>query len=183
MRVIAGKYARRNLYALKSRQTRPTSAKVKESLFDSLGQFFQGGHVLDLYAGSGALGIEAVSRGCSHAVLIDINRAAVAIIQKNIALTKEKERFSVYKMNSKKALLFLAAHQQSFDLVFLDPPYAKQKIKEDMQQLIQLALLRKEAKIVAETDEQTEIGDVAGFSLLKQHHLGRTRVRIYQRIN
>src|SRR5699024_12189009 len=70
--------------------SRPTSDKVKESLFNSLGQFFQGGNVLDLYAGSGALGIEAVSRGCDHASLVDINHAACTIIKKNVALTKEE---------------------------------------------------------------------------------------------
>lgn len=88
MRIISGKYAKRNLYTLKSNKTRPTSDKVKESLFNSLGQFFTGGQVLDLYAGSGALGIEAVSRGFDHAVLVDINYAAVEIIKKNVDLTK-----------------------------------------------------------------------------------------------
>ena len=72
MRIIAGKYAKRNLHTLKSNATRPTSDKVKGSLFNSLGQFFDGGQVLDLYAGSGALGIEAVSRGYDGAVLVDI---------------------------------------------------------------------------------------------------------------
>ena len=76
MRIISGKYAKRNLFTLKSQKTRPTSDKVKESLFNSLGQFFAGGEVLDLYAGSGALGIEAVSRGCEHAVLNDVSRPA-----------------------------------------------------------------------------------------------------------
>lgn len=77
MRIISGKYAKRNLFTLKSQKTRPTSDKVKESLFNSLGQFFAGGEVLDLYAGSGALGIEAVSRGCEHAVLNDVSRAGL----------------------------------------------------------------------------------------------------------
>src|SRR5699024_3634030 len=96
MRIISGKYAKRNLFTLKSNRTRQTSDKVKESLFNSLGQFFQGGNVLDLYAGSGALGIEAVSRGCDHASLVDINHAACTIIKKNVALTKEEQRFNVY---------------------------------------------------------------------------------------
>ena len=101
MRIISGKYAKRNLFTLKSRKTRPTSDKVKESLFNSLGQFFNGETVLDLYAGSGALGIEAVSRGCSKATLVDINYAAVEIIKKNVALTKDEQKFSVYKIPSR----------------------------------------------------------------------------------
>lgn len=181
MRIIAGKYAKRNLYTLKSQKTRPTSDKVKESLFNSLGQFFQGGQVLDLYAGSGALGIEAVSRGFDHAVLVDINFAAIQIIKKNVALTKEDQLFTVYKMPSKAALKLLAEQEQKFDLVFLDPPYAKQKIANDMQILLNKNLLQDHAVIVAETDDQTELGDIPGFQLVKKHHLGKTFVRIYQR--
>lgn len=181
MRIISGKYAKRNLFTLKSRKTRPTSDKVKESLFNSLGQFFNGGQVLDLYAGSGALGIEAVSRGYSHATLIDINYAAVNIIKKNVALTKEEDRFSVFKMSSKVALEYFKEHQQKFDLVFLDPPYAKQKIKMDMTKMLQDNLLNDQAYVVAETDDETKIGEIDGFSLLKAHHLGKTIVRIYRK--
>ncbi len=181
MRIIAGKYAKRNLYTLKSRKTRPTSDKVKESLFDSLGQFFNGGQVLDLYAGSGALGIEAVSRGYSHANLVDINYAAVNIIKKNVALTKEEDKFSVYKMPSKVALHYFAEKGLKFDLVFLDPPYAKQRIKSDMLKMEQNKLLSGQARVVAETDDQTDLGQIPGFVLLKTHHLGKTIVRIYQK--
>lgn len=181
MRIIAGKFAKRRLYTLKSRKTRPTSDKVKESLFDSLGQFFKGGKVLDLYAGSGALGIEAVSRGFSHATLVDINYAAVKIIRKNVSLTKERGRFSVYKMPSKTALKQFAAEGKQFDLVFLDPPYAKQKIARDMQEMKQANLLNEKALVVAETNERTNLGSIAGFSLLNEHHLGKTIVRIYRK--
>ena len=118
MRIISGKYAKRNLFTLKSNRTRPTSDKVKESLFNSLGQFFNGGNVLDLYAGSGALGIEAVSRGCDHASLVDINHAACSIIKKNVALTKEENRFDIYNMRSSAALKLFAEKELKFDLVF-----------------------------------------------------------------
>lgn len=160
MRIISGKYAKRNLFTLKSNKTRPTSDKVKESLFNSLGQFFEGGTVLDLYAGSGALGIEAVSRGYDDATLVDINYAACDIIRKNVALTKEESRFSVYKMSSNAALKFLAEKGKKFDLVFLDPPYAKQRIAKDMQKMWQFDLLNENAIVVAETDDDTELGEI-----------------------
>lgn len=183
MRIISGKYAKRNLFTLKSNRTRPTSDKVKESLFNSLGQFFDGGNVLDLYAGSGALGIEAVSRGYDHASLVDINHAACSIIKKNVALTKEENRFEIYNMRSSAALKLFAENGQSFDLVFLDPPYAKEKIAKDMQQMNKLGLLNDGAIIVAETDDHTELGSIEGFSLVKEHHLGKTIVRIYRKDN
>ena len=183
MRIISGKYAKRNLFTLKSNKTRPTSDKVKESLFNSLGQFFEGGTVLYLYAGSGALGIEAVSRGYDDATLVDINYAACDIIRKNVALTKEESRFSVYKMSSNAALKFLAEKGKKFDLVFLDPPYAKQRIAKDMQKMWQLDLLNENAIVVAETDDDTELGEIPDFELIKEHHLGKTIVRIYRKEN
>ena len=180
MRIISGKYAKRNLFTLKSQKTRPTSDKVKESLFNSLGQFFAGGEVLDLYAGSGALGIEAVSRGCERAVLNDVSRPACQIIRKNVDLTKEPDRFEVFTMPAKVALKVFADQERKFDLVFLDPPYAKQQMVKDMTALASLDLLKPGAKIVVETDEQTDLPPVAGFDLLKDH-MGKTIVRIYQR--
>ncbi|RHW53033.1 16S rRNA (guanine(966)-N(2))-methyltransferase RsmD [Lactobacillus bombicola] len=181
MRIISGKFAKRNLFTLKSQKTRPTSDKVKESLFNSLGQFFAGGQVLDLYGGSGALAIEAVSRGYSHATIVDINYQAVAIIRKNVALTGEENRFDVYKMSSNLALKQFSTKGQKFNLVFLDPPYAKQQISTDMQKMIRLDLLAEQAIVVAETDEESNLGEVSGFSLEKQHHLGRTIVSFYRK--
>lgn len=181
MRIIAGKYAKRNLLTLKSQKTRPTSDKVKESLFNSLGQFFAGGQVLDLYGGSGALAIEAVSRGFEHATIVDINYQAVEIIRKNVALTKEEERFTIYKMSSNAALKKLASDKQKFNLIFLDPPYAKQKIAADMKKMLERDLLANAAIVVAETDDETSIGEIAGFSLTKKHHLGKTIVRFYRK--
>lgn len=181
MRIISGKYAKRNLFTLKSQKTRPTSDKVKESLFNSLGQFFDGGNVLDLYGGSGALGIEAVSRGYDYAVLNDINRAACDVIRKNVSLTHEEDRFKIYNMNAKACLKMLANKNEKFDIVFLDPPYAKQQMKKDMLSLINLNLLNNDAIVVAETDDQTDLPSIPGYILLKENHLGKTIVRIYER--
>lgn len=181
MRIISGKYAKRNLYTLKSNATRPTSDKVKESLFNSLGQFFEGGKVLDLYAGSGALGIEAVSRGYDEAVLVDVSAQACKIIKKNVELTKETERFDIRKTSDFRALKSLAEEGKTFDLVFLDPPYAKEKIQKVMLTMNKLNLLNPNALVIAETDEHTELPEVEGFTLKKDHHLGRTRVKVYER--
>lgn len=181
MRIIAGQYARRNLFTLKSNLTRPTGDKVKESLFNSLGQFFDGGQVLDLYAGSGALGIEAVSRGMDKAYLVDIAAGAIEIIKKNVALTKETDKFTVIKRPDTVALQQLVQQGCQFNLVFLDPPYAKQKISQIITKMLDLDLLAPGALVVAETDEQTELMTVPGTSLQKTLNYGHTTIRIYQR--
>lgn len=180
MRIIAGAYAKRRLATLKSWATRPTSDKVKESLFNSLGQFFNGGQVLDLYAGSGALALEAVSRGYDQAVLVDKSQAACKIIKKNIEICGQTEKFELLHCRSQQAIKILAEQGRKFDLIFLDPPYAQEQIAKDMTLLAAKKLLAPGAIVVAENDEKTEIDAIPGYSLLKQHHLGRTTVRIYQ---
>lgn len=180
MRIIAGKYAKRRLHTLKSMATRPTSDKVKESLFNSLGQFFTGGIVLDLYAGSGALGIEAVSRGFDQAILVDKSHAACQVIQQNITACDPK-KFTLLHMPANKALKLLAEKNLQFNLIFLDPPYAQEKIANDMQQLTALDLLAQGAIVVAENDEHTVLGPIDGFTLVKKHQLGRTVLRTYRK--
>lgn len=180
MRIIAGKYAKRHLATLNNRATRPTSDKVKESLFNSLGQFFQGGQVLDLYAGSGALGIEAVSRGMDQAASVDVSRAACQIIRKNVALTKEPNRFKVLNLRDRQALKLLQSRSWQFNLVFLDPPYAKQQIDRIMELLVSFKLLKAGAIVVGETDHDTNLSTPACFSLVLQHQLGRTKLWFYR---
>ena len=97
MRIISGEFRGRRLNAVPGMATRPTTDKVKESLFNIIGPYFEGGTSLDLYGGSGGLSIEAVSRGIDHATLIDRQYAAIKTIKKNIEVTKHSERFSVYK--------------------------------------------------------------------------------------
>ena len=181
MRVISGKYKGRTLLGFDINGTRPTMDRVKESFFAMIQSKIKDSSVLDLFAGSGALGIEAVSRGCDHASLVDINHAACSIIKKNVALTKEENRFDIYNMRSSAALKLFAEKELKFDLVFLDPPYAKEKIAKDMLQINKLGLLNDDAIVVAETDDHTELGPIEGFSLVKEHHLGKTIVRIYRK--
>ncbi len=134
-----------------------------------------------MYAGSGALGIEAVSRGYDSAVLVDISGQACQIIRKNVELTKEEDRFRVLKCSDNRAIKILNEEEKKFDLIFLDPPYAKQKIAKIMTKLLKNNLLSENALVVAETDEHDELPEVSGFSIIKDHQLGRTKVKVYKR--
>lgn len=132
MRVVAGEYRGRKLSAVPGMATRPTTDKVKEAVFNIIGPYFDGGTSLDLYAGSGGLSIEGVSRGIERAVLVDRQLAAIKTIKKNIATTKHEDQFVVLKQDATRALHMLQSKGEHFDLIYLDPPYAKQQIVTDL---------------------------------------------------
>lgn len=179
MRVVAGNYGGRNLKTLDGKLTRPTGDKVRAAMFSMIGPFFEGGRVLDLYAGSGGLAIEAISRGMSSAVLVERDRKAQAIILDNIEMTKELNKFSLLKMDARHALNQLSG---PFDLVFLDPPYAKETVKNDIKSLDSLQVLSDRVIIVCETDESVVLPDSIGeFEIIKQKRYGISKVTIYER--
>lgn len=181
MRVVAGNYKGRKLKAVSGMKTRPTTDKVKESMFNIIGPYFDGGNVLDVFAGSGALGIEAVSRSAERAVLIDRSYQAIKTIKENIAVTKEEQRFSVLKGDSFKVLNSLTEKQEPFAYVFFDPPYREQKIIKMIQMLVQLQLLAEEAVVVCETDQNANLPtELTGFDLLKQVDYGITELTYYK---
>lgn len=182
MRVISGEYGGRPLKAVKGNNTRPTTDKIKESLFQMIGPYFDGGKALDLYAGSGALGIEAVSRGMDEAVLIDRNPQAIAVIRENIKMTKEESKFSVLKSSDKQAISQLSSKGMMFDLVFLDPPYADQEVARIMQSLLERNLLNEAAVIVCETDKSSQLNaDIPELYLFKEKVYGQTKLSFFER--
>ena len=181
MRVISGEYGGRRLKAVPGNSTRPTTDKVKESLFNMIGPYFDGGQCLDLFAGSGGLSIEAVSRGMDGAVLIDKAPAAIKTIQENIAVTKEEEKFTVIRSDASKALFTLKSKKKCFDLVFLDPPYAEQQIPKQITQLFNMELLSADALIVCEVDKKVSLPEeIHQAKRYKTAEYGLTTIVIYQ---
>ncbi|WP_048602540.1 16S rRNA (guanine(966)-N(2))-methyltransferase RsmD [Rubeoparvulum massiliense] len=181
MRIIAGTYKGRPLESVSGRSTRPTSDKVKGAIFNMLGPYFSAEKVLDLYAGTGALGLEALSRGALHITFIDQDAKAIQTIKKNIQALGVEKSCSVYRNDAQRALLFLVQQQVQFDLVFLDPPYQKQRIESDMAILWDHKLLSPFAVIVAEHDVGTTLQtNVAGLEIWKENTYGDTVVTIYR---
>lgn len=182
MRIIGGTYGGRPLASLPGLNTRPTGDQLKETLFNIIGPSFRGGKVLDLYAGSGALGIEAVSRGIDEAVLVDRNRTAVEVINENIQMTKEGYKFETIQTSADAALNQLATRHEKFKLIFLDPPYEKQTIEKDIKQIIEKDLLDDVALIVCETTKRVELPDEIGdVTIWQERTYGRTKFTIYQK--
>lgn len=180
MRVITGEYGGRRLKAVPGESTRPTTDKIKESLFNMIGPYFDGGTCLDLFAGSGGLAIEAVSRGMDRAVLIDKAPAAIKVIRENIAVTKEEDKFTVIRGDAAKVIRNLKNEQQVFDLVFLDPPYAKQQIVSQIEELLDNGMLSSEALIVCEVDKKVDLPDtIKNAHVYKSAEYGITKIMIY----
>lgn len=125
MRVIAGDMKGRKLNAVPGKNTRPTGDKIKEAMFHKMGPFFQGGNCLDLFAGSGSMGIEALSRGMDKTIFVDMSNSAIKTIHKNIELLKLQDYSEVYRNNAFRALDVLERKEMKFDLIILDPPYEK----------------------------------------------------------
>ena len=180
MRIISGDYGGRALKAVPGSATRPTTDKIKEAVFNLIGPYFDGGRSLDLYAGSGGLSIEGVSRGIEEAVLVDRQFAAIKTIQSNVAVTKESEKFTVIKSSADQAIQRLNG-QQAFDLFYFDPPYAKQTIQADVEKLSAANLIADNAILMAETDQEAQLPDqIGGFELWKQREYGITVITIYR---
>lgn len=181
MRVISGEYRGRRLKSLEGKNTRPTTDKVKESIFNIIGPYFHGGCSLDLFAGSGALTIEALSRGIDKAVCVDHHMGAIKIIKENLALVHADSRATVLKMDANQALDRLYRENWHFDLVLLDPPYAKQEIVKQMEKMVQYHLLNDDCCIVCETDKNVALPDeIQHFRLKRRAVYGMTEVVIYR---
>lgn len=181
MRVIGGKYRSRPLKAVPGNKTRPTTDKVKESMFNLLTVYLPvGGRCLDFYAGSGALAIEAVSRGLDQAVLCELQGQAIKVIQENIAMTKEADRFSVLKGKNRQTLQAWAQQNpdQTFDLIFLDPPYAKSQLEEDIKWLSQAGLISLNGLIMVESDSDHLLDTLEAFELLKHKQYGLSHLQL-----
>ena len=179
LRVVAGDFGGRPLKTLEGKTTRPTTDKVKGAIFNMIGPFFDGGRVLDLFSGSGSLAIEAISRGMSSAVLVEKDRRAQAVIQENIKMTKSEKQFQLLKMDAARALTQLTGQ---FDLVLLDPPYAKEQIVDNITQLEEQGLLSEEVMLVCETDKGVDLPEeVSNFGIWKQKTYGISKVTVYVR--
>lgn len=171
MRVISGIHKSKALESLEGRNTRPTMDKVKEGIFNSLHEV--SGIGLDLFAGSGALGIEALSRGIDQMIFVDQNFKAVKVIKANLKNLNIDTQAEVYKNNADRALKALAKREIQFDVIFLDPPYEKGLIDEALEGIAKFNLLKENGIIVCEFKHHEKI-KTEPFHEIKRYHYGLT---------
>lgn len=176
MKIISGIYKGRNLSGFNIEGTRPTQDRVKESIFSMIQGYLQDATVLDLFAGSGNLGLEALSNGSKFAYFNDINKKAVDVIKKNMNLL-EVENAKVLGLDYKKALNYFKENNITFDIVFLDPPYKEKIIEETINYLLDNNLLNGDAIIICEYEHDFN-DDFNGLELIKQKKYGYKFVKI-----
>ncbi len=182
MRIIAGKFGSRKINAVPGMNTRPTTDKVKEAIFSRIGPYFDGGVMLDLFAGSGSMSLEALSRGFDSCILVDKDYHAIKTIKENIQLLQVQDQCQVIKKEAMATLKELAIKQEKFDLVFLDPPYAAQKIAELLNLLCEYGCLNSRAYVICESDKEVELPEsVQNLQRVKEATYGITKISYYRK--
>ncbi|MEA1976034.1 MAG: 16S rRNA (guanine(966)-N(2))-methyltransferase RsmD [Bacillota bacterium] len=178
MRVISGKAGGIKLDSLEGNETRPTTDRVKESLFSSIQFEIRNSKVLDLFSGSGALGIEASSRGAKEVVLIEQNKKCEISIMNNI----KKTRLTNIKLYIKDSFDFLSQTTEKFDIIFLDPPYKKELEIKAIEYILKYNILKENGLIIIEKDKKDKLNfDFEGLELIKEKKYGNTVIVILRR--
>ena len=177
MRVITGIARGKNLKTLEGNDVRPTSQKVKEAVFSAIQFDIEGRRVLDLFAGSGQLGIEALSRGAESAVFVDNSNASIKIIKQNIENVGLEDKAKVYTADYSS---FAAMCRDTFDIVFLDPPYQKGMLLPALKSV--LPLMSDYGIIICEYPPEVEMPeDIGGFGIAKTYRYGKINVSVYRK--
>lgn len=166
MRVIAGTARRLSLKTVEGMETRPTTDRIKETLFNMIQPGLYGCRFLDLFSGSGAIGIEALSRGAGQAVFVENNAAALACIKENLEFTKLKDRAVVIGNSVSAALSKLEKQAEPFDYIFMDPPYNKEEERTVLQYLSSSSLADENTVIIVEAALKTEFAYLEEMGLI-----------------
>ncbi|MGE5473120.1 MAG: 16S rRNA (guanine(966)-N(2))-methyltransferase RsmD [Ignavibacteriales bacterium] len=180
LRVISGKSGGLLLKSLKGMQTRPTADRIKESLFSIIGSLLDGSAVLDLFAGSGALGIEALSRGAKTAIFVDASKESINIIKENVRHTGFQETSEIYHNDYERAIKALSQNNIKFDIIFLDPPYGKGMEIKAVESIIQKNLISDKGIIIIETEEILA-DNIFEMKKYDERSYGRTKLSFFMK--
>ncbi|MGE8204201.1 16S rRNA (guanine(966)-N(2))-methyltransferase RsmD [Heyndrickxia sp. NPDC080065] len=180
MRVISGSKKGKLLKSVPGNQTRPTTDKVKEAIFNMIGPYFEGGIGLDLFAGSGGLGIEGLSRGLEKVIFVDRDHNAFQTIKANIGSCEFEEKSELFRNDSERALKAIIKRQLKFDVIFLDPPYKKQKLISLLEIIDGENLLVESGYVVCEHSSDIQLPNIVGrLTLTKVVRYGIIGISIY----
>jgi len=181
VRVVGGEFKGRKLSVTKGRLIRPTSDRVREAIFDILGPTWAFQRVLDLFAGTGSLGIEALSRGAEEAVFVEQGKGALTVLKGNLEALGLQSRAWVLPLPTKKGIAVLGEKGEVFDLIFMDPPYGKDVVGKTIEEIVRRGILVATGVIVAEHATRDRIIPPPGLELSQQRRYGDTTVSFFQK--
>jgi len=173
VRVISGVFGGRKLRAAPAKGVRPTSDRVREALFSSLGDL-TGLRILDLYAGTGSLGIEALSRGAESCCFVEKAPSAVVVLRANLQDLELEERVTLLRLEVCAAIRRMSLEKRIFDIIFLDPPYASAQAERALEALVQGKLVSPTGQIVVESSKHYPVAKLKGLLLIDERAYGET---------
>lgn len=180
MRVVSGSCKGIALKAVPGNSTRPTTDKVKEAIFNMIGPYFNGGKGLDLFAGSGGLGIEALSRGLDQVIFVDRDGKAIGTVRDNIHKCGLEQQVEIYRNEAERAIKAVSKRNLAFHYIFLDPPYKKQQLEKLLNMISEQNLLENQGAIICEHSSDIGLPQTIGnFTKYKQEKYGIIAVSIY----
>lgn len=181
MRVIAGTAKGRRLKTVKGMTTRPTADRVKESLFNIIKEKLEDNSFLDLYAGTGNIGIEALSRGVVRVVFVERDKQAIKILRENLQLTNFQQNVEIYQQDVMTALEILGKKKRSFDLIFLDPPYYEGLEEKTLASICSNKVLTSQGLVIIEHSRKNTLpSTVASLQLIRTENYGDTAISFYR---
>jgi len=181
LRIITGEARYRKLKTPKGKSLRPTSDMVKEGLFNIIGSGIHGARFLDAFAGTGNIGIEAISRGAERADFLELSREHVAIIRDNLRICGFTERAGVHGGKAEQSLAMLAAAGIKYDYIYVDPPYAYEDYGDLLERISGLGLLEEDGSLFLETDYHTVLPEKTGqLAVVRKYRYGNTVLTLYR---
>lgn len=184
MRVVSGERKGMPLKAVDGKTTRPTTDKVKEAIFNIIGPYFQGGIALDLFAGTGGLGIETLSRGADKAIFVEKDKRAFSVLKENIQKCRYEDVAELYLTDAIRAVKAILKRDITIDYLFLDPPYHKEEYYALVQQLVDGNKLSEDAIILCEHAKEVQLPESFGpFQLTRQETYASSVISIYRNLS
>ena len=174
MRVIAGQYKGHRLFTPKDQEVRPTTDRTREFLFSYIGEKIVNASVLDLFAGTGSFGIEALSRHAESAVFVDQSSTACDLIRKN--LDKVRAKAPVHRINAKS---FVTSDVHQYDIIFCDPPYRFQHTEALINLIMERGILNKDGWLIYESGSKEILPSINGLRMIKEKKLGTTKITVW----
>jgi len=179
MRVITGKARGHKLLAPEGFDTRPTTDRIKESLFNIIAPDLQNSNFLDLCCGSGAIGIEALSRGAKMAVFVDSAEECQTYVKRNLEFTKLIENATIIKNDAINAVRYLKEKNFEFDIIFMDPPYKSNIAEKALLEISKAGILKKTGYVIVEASKGSDFSKADRFRVIKEKTYGKTTVMVF----